>query len=391
MARARFLIRFGLLSLAFGILSFFTWLPTVAAALMNSVDDSATGEPSAAATQLHATLAVADLHADLLLWRRDPLRRASYGHTDLPRLQEGRVALQVLSAVTKVPFGMNYQSNSGDSDQLPLLMAAQRWPRRTWASPLARALFQADRLRDAARRSRGQLVVARSRAELDSALARRNGDPGVVAAVLAIEGLHALEGNPRNLDTLYATGYRIMGLAHFFDNPFAGSAHGVDQYGLTPLGRQLLPAMEARGITIDLAHASPAAFRDAVALATRPVVVSHGGVRATCPGPRNLDDGQIRAVASTGGVIGVGFWSGAVCATAPEAIVRAIRHVTDLVGVEYVGLGSDFDGSVRTPFDAAGLVHLTDALITGGFTADQIRAIMGENVIRVLLGNLPER
>ena len=181
----------------------------------------------------------------------------------------------------------------------------------------------------------------------------------------------------------------MFGLAHFFDNSFAGSAHGVEQYGLTPRGRELVMRAEALGITIDLAHASPAAFRETLEMATRPVVVSHGGVAATCPGPRNLDDAQLRAIAINGGVIGIGYWPGAVCGRNLEAILRAIDHAVDIAGIDHVGLGSDFDGHVTTPFDTRGLPRLTAALLRAGYNADELRAILGGNVRRVLAANLP--
>ena len=119
-------------------------------------------------------------------------------------------------------------------------------------------------------------------------------------------------------------------------------------------------------------------------VARRPVVSSHGGVQATCPGNRNLTDAEIRGVAATGGLVAIGYWPDAVCDTSPAAIVRAMRHVRDLVGADYVALGSDFDGNVTTRFDTAGLVHITQALLDDGWSADDIRKVMGMNAIRVL-------
>jgi len=101
---------------------------------------------SAEAQALHDRLFVADLHSDTLLWKRSLLRRANRGHVDLPRLQEGGVALQVFAAPTKVPNGLNYEENTADSDQLTLLVKAQRWPMRTWNSPFERARYMASQL-----------------------------------------------------------------------------------------------------------------------------------------------------------------------------------------------------------------------------------------------------
>jgi microsomal dipeptidase-like Zn-dependent dipeptidase len=118
-------------------------------------------------------------------------------------------------------------------------------------------------------------------------------------------------------------------------------------------------------------------------------VVSHTGVRATCDSPRNLSDRHIEAIAAQGGVIGVGLWERAVCGTTPAAAAQAMRHVADLVGVEHVALGTDFDGTVSVPIDAAGLPYLTAALLEAGFSPTDVRKIMGGNVVRVLRRTLP--
>ena len=147
--------------------------------------------------------------------------------------------------------------------------------------------------------------------------------------------------------------------------------------------------MESLGILVDLAHASPRAVDDVLAIARRPVVVTHTGVKGTCPGPRNLSDDQIRRIAATGGVIGIGYWDAAVCGIDPASIARAIRYASRIAGVDHVALGSDFDGATRTYFDASELVLVTDALLTAGFGEDEIRRIMGGNVVRLLLDALP--
>ena len=360
---------------------------------MNRVDASRAGPVSEAARRLHATLFVADLHTDLLLWHRDPLARGARGHTDLPRLADGNVALQVFSTVTKTPRGLNYVRNTAESDNVTALAVLQRWPVGTWRSLRARALYEASRLADAAARSDGRLVLVRTAADLDAFVAARASAPGErrVAALLATEGLHAIEGELRNVDTLHAAGFRMLGLTHFFDNEVAGSAHGVAKGGLTPLGRAVVRRMEALGILVDVAHASPRAVDDVLAMATRPVLVSHGGVQATCPGPRNLTDDQLRRIAATGGVVGIGYWDGAVCEIGPASTARAIAHAVRVAGVEHVALGSDFDGATTTPFDAAGLAQVTQALLDQGLTPDDVAKVMGGNVLRLLRATLPPR
>ena len=337
-----------------------------------------------AAQALQATLDVADMHADSLLWKRDLIARSDRGHIDLPRLIEGRYALQVFSSVTKSPKGQNYDANAGDTDTITNLAIVDLQPMRTWFSLLQRSLWHAEKLHSFADKSAGRLRVITTPADIDRLLVDRKNGTTVVGGMLSIEGLQDLEGNIDNLDVLYAAGFRMAGLAHFFDNDVAGSMHGVAKGGLTPLGRQVVQRMEAKGMIVDLAHASHAAVADVLAMATRPVVSSHGGVQATCKVNRNLTDDEVRGVARTGGVVGIGFWQGAVCSLDPKNVARAIAHVRDLVGIDHVGLGSDFDGSTTTGFDASGIAAVTQALMSSGFSEDDIRKVMGGNVLRVL-------
>ena len=124
--------------------------------------------------------------------------------------------------------------------------------------------------------------------------------------------------------------------------------------------------------------------------ATKPVVVSHGGVKATCPGHRNLSDGQLRALAHNGGMIGIGYWKGAVCETSIDGITRALLHAVRVAGVDHVGLGSDFDGSTTIAFDSSGLVQITAALLDAGLVEDEVTLLLGGNLRRLLRANLPQ-
>jgi membrane dipeptidase len=341
------------------------------------------------AKSLHESLFVADLHADELLWGRDLLQRVDHGHVDLPRLQEGNVALQLFAAVTKTPRDMNYDKNTGETDNIRLLAIAQRWPLRTWNSLRARAVHQANRLHDAAARSNGDLTVVTTKESLARFVATRTQSRTRVAGVLAIEGLHALDGKLESVDTLFAVGYRMFGLTHFFDNEVASSAHGVLHEGLTPFGRTVIARMDALGIIVDLAHSSPRTIDDVLAIATRPMVVSHTGVAATCAGPRNLTDVQLRAIAAKGGLIGIGYWDGAVCTVDVESIVKAIMHAVRVMGAEHVALGSDFDGATKTPFDTHDLSQVTAGLLRAGMAPDDIRRVMGGNAQAFLASALP--
>ncbi len=364
--------------------------PALVERSMNIVDGQALPPLSPAAKALHARLAIADMHADTLMWQRDVLARGNRGHLDLPRLEAGHVALQIFSSVTKSPRGLNYQANGADSDTITALAIAQRQPVRTWGSLLERSLWHAEKLHAAANASGGRLRLITEPADLDRLLADRARGMRVTGAMFSLEGLHPLEGRLANLDRLHAAGVRMAGLTHLFDNDVAGSMHGLHKGGLTSFGVQAVRRMEALGIIVDIAHLSHAGVAQVLAMARRPVVSSHGGVQATCKENRNLTDAEIRGVARTGGVVGIGYWDAAVCSTDPRAIAAAIAHVRDVAGIDHVGLGSDFDGAVTTRFDAAGLAQVTQALMDRGFSATDIAKVMGGNALRVIrAGMLP--
>jgi len=360
-----------------------------AANRMNQVYRKKPYTPTKRGAALHAELRIADLHADSLLWSRSLNKRSSEGHVDVPRLIEGNVAVQVFGVVTKTPKKMNTNRNDDTTDDIQLLAVAQRWPPGTWVSLKARALHQAEKLADAAEDSDGKLVFIRTRPELERFLAEREKDKSKVGALLSLEGTHALEGRAEAVDELHAAGFRMLGLAHFFDNEVSGSAHGAKKEGLTELGRAVVKRMEEKGMTIDLAHSSAKTIEDVLAIATRPIVVSHTGVKGTCDNNRNLSDAQLRAIARNGGVVGIGYWDTATCGKDARTIARAIRHAVSVAGIDHVGLGSDYDGTITAPFDTAGLVELTDALLAEGFGEGEIRKIAGENVLKVLSANLP--
>ncbi len=373
------------------LILFFTCVPPLVERSMNKTLVPGPYTASAAAQALHRKLLIADLHADSLLWARDLLDRGTRGHVDIPRLIEGNVALQVFTTVTKTPHGLNIERNDDRTDDITPLMFSQLRTISTWTSRTARSLDMAARLHAFAGRSGGRFTVIHSAADLARYLDRRRSDPQITAGVLGIEGAHALDGKLENLEPLFNAGFRLIGLTHFFDNEFAGSAHGLAKGGLTPMGRELVRRMEARGIIVDLAHSSPATIADVLAMATRPVVVSHTGVKGTCNNTRNLSDDQLRGIARTGGIIGIGYWETAVCGTDAHAIARAIQYAVGVAGADHVALGSDFDGAVTAPFDTTGLVLLTDALLQEGLPEDDIAKIMGGNAFALFAKLLPQQ
>ncbi len=373
-----------LVALAIAAIGFFGVLPGYVEGSMNVVDGKPLIKVSDEARTLHKTLSIVDLHSDSLMWDRDINDRATRGHMDLPRLAEGNVALQVFSSVTKTPKGQNYDANGADTDNITLLTIAQLQPMRTWSSLLERSLYHAQKLDRFARANGKNLRTMFMNEEIDVLLRVRGRGMPLIGAMLSIEGLQNLEGKAANLDRLYAAGFRMAGLTHFFDNELAGSMHGMKKGGLTPFGRDIVQRMEAKGMIVDIAHCSQKCVTEILAMATRPVVSSHGGVQATCKVNRNLSDDHIRGLAKTGGVIGIGYWDAAICDTSPRAVAKAMRHVRDLVGIDYVALGSDYDGATTVRFDTSQLVQVTQALIDEGFSHDEIRAAMGGNALRVL-------
>ena len=364
-------------------------LPSFVERLINRLDDHPEWIIDNDARTLHDSIFVADLHADPLLWKRDWLVEEDRGHTDLPRLQEGGVVLQVLTAVTKSPSGQNYEKNSAETDTLLYLAIAQRWPTATWNSPFSRALYQGEKLADWDSRAGETFRVVRSREELEALLAGRQAGQPWVGGVFGIEGAHALEGNLENLDALDDLGLRVIGLTHFFDNQLGGSLHGESGEGLTPFGRAVVLEADRRGMIIDVAHASPQMIRDVMATIESPVILSHGGFKGICDTGRNLDDSLMVELAEHGALIGVGFWDGAVCDYSPEGIVRAIQYGMALLGAENIALGSDYDGATRVAFDAGDLSILTQTMLDQGMSEEDIRMVMGENAIQFFRTNLP--
>lgn len=377
-----------LLSIIIFMVVAWIFLPGVIERRFNRISHNRASPISEPALALHRKLTIADLHADCLLWGRNLLHRSSTGQVDLPRLEEGNVSIQAFTVVTTSPRSQNIYRNSGSSDMVRYLAMLEGWPPRTWNSPKQRALYQAERLQKFAAQSQGALIIIRSRADLQRFLTTRRSNHAV-AGFLGAEGAQPLEGDLKNLDDLYAAGFRMMAPTHFTDTAIGSSASGVSKGGLTELGRQWVRAMESHHMMIDLAHASPATVRNVTAMATRPLLVSHTGVKGTCNNPRNLSDDELRVVARTGGIIGIGYWQTATCGTDAAAVARAIKYATGIVGVDHVALGSDFDGGAAMPFDTSKLALVTDALLKQGFSEEEIRKIMGENVVRILLELLP--
>ena len=327
---------------------------------------------SADARALHAEHPAIDLHADTLMWSRwlgydllarhePPLPRAAFGgHIDVPRMRDGGMGAQFFGLVS-----------------LPLARRVRG---------LARVVHeQIDALDEAIQRRPGQMRLVRTAAEIEAC--RKT---GTVAALLGIEGAHALEGDVSMVESFARRGVRYIGMLHFSANEAGYPAYGRgrrDHEGLTSWGVELVRRCEAAGVLVDLAHINKRGFMDACAVAKKPLIVSHTGVLGAFDHWRNIDDEQLRAVARKGGVVGVIFCPRYVGGGGIDDVVRHVRHILDVAGEDAPALGSDWDGFIvptRDLADPRGLPLLTDALLRAGIATRTIGKILRGNVMRVL-------
>jgi membrane dipeptidase len=280
--------------------------------------------------------ALADGHADSLMWNRDLTVRQRRGQVDFPRLEEANVRIQCFTVVTR-----GYPVVDG----VGALGALRRWPAPARRGPWARCLFQLDRMRELCDRSGGRVGLARSAAALEENLAS-----GRISAVLGVEGGQALEGRADRVAELRARGVSFMSLTHLANNELGGSSSPLmGDRPLTPLGGSVLEAMVASRLSVDLAHASHRTIRDLAAHRGARLFCSHTGVAGAHASWRNLDDGELRLLADRGGVAGILFATIYLGGREVDDVVRHLEHALDVAGEDAVALGSDFDGMVPMP------------------------------------------
>ena len=366
-------------------------LPAMLDKNMNPVSEHAPFVVSQEAQELHNSLIVGDWHADSALWNRDLKKTYDYGHADIPRLQAGNVALQMFTTVTKSPSGQNYDSNESDAnDNITALAIVQRWPIKTWSSLFERAMYQANKIKDLEKRDPENFMIIESQYDLGIFLLKRVNNPKMVGGLIGTEGSHALDGNLENIERLYENSFRMMSLQHFFDNKLGGSLHGTSGAGLTEFGKQAIDEMQRLDIIIDVSHSSENVVKDVLSISNQPLVISHTGFNGYCESPRNISDSLMIEIAKKGGLIGVGFWDAAVCDNTPRSVAEAIIYGISLIGAEHVALGSDFDGTIIPGFDTSELVAITHELLELGLSKEEIRKVMGENMLSFLQENLPK-
>ena len=224
----------------------------------------------------------------------------------------------------------------------------------------------------------------------------RNKSMGIKSIVKGIENGYAVGLDIDNVDRFRSRGVAYMTLCHNGDNDICDSHKGNQEHnGLSEFGREVVSRMNKTGMMVDLSHASEKSFWDALEFSTKPIICSHSSSRALCDHTRNLTDDQMRALALSGGVAQVCLYSGFLKkggdATVDDA-VRHIMHMTDVMGIEHVGIGSDFDGGGGLPGleDASWFVSLTERLIAEGFSDYDLSLIWGLNFLKVWEANMGE-
>lgn len=365
--------------------------------------------------KVHQRAVVVDTHNDVLLRAmegEDISVRTTKGHSDIVRLKEGGVDVQFFSVWCGSDFGKG--------------------------SAFKRANEMIDTLESIIGRSRGEVVLTKTYRDVENAVKR-----GKIAAIIGVEGGHMIEDSLEYLESLTKRGMRYLTLTWNNSTSWATSAadetergDSLQEKGLTDFGKKIVRRMNELGVMVDLSHVGEQTFWDVMKTTTKPVIVSHSSVYTLCPSRRNLKDEQIKAVAKNGGVVCINFYSGFIDSLyqsrvreirkensivvdsirkynddhwraellidsilAPKynavrpplsVLVDHIDYITKLVGVDYVGLGSDFDGVESLPQemdDVTFLPNITRELLKRGYSTKDVWKILGGNVMRVLKEN----
>lgn len=330
------------------------------------------------ARRVHEEAVVVDGHNDLP-WRIrgetqleiSPLhldRRNEEGHTDIPRMLEGGLDVQFWSVYVNAEF----RGPEATAVQLEQIDVAKRFCRKYPQLEMAYTADDVDR------------IVGEER----------------IACLLGMEGGHVISNSIPVLRQLYEAGARYLTLTHFRTLSWADAAGGEALHGgLSQFGEEVVREMNRLGMIVDLSHVSAQTMRDAIRVSEAPVIFSHSGARALHDHPRNVPDDVLRSLREKGGVVMVIFYPsyivpGADTLSSEEAEARAdvgtvadhIDHVVEVAGIDHVGLGSDFDGVSTLPRglkDVSELPNLTEELLRRGYSEEEVRKILGGNVLRV--------
>ena len=338
-----------------------------------------------------------DTVLSLMKTGRSFFERSDTGHIDLPRAREGGLGGGFFAVYIADPA----VATSDTATKQGLEAAMSRYAdERTWPEPMALEYAEAQavellgRLLHVIRTSDGQAAAVRTAAELEAYL-----DGGTFAMLLHLEGAEPLDPDGRALETFYAAGVRSVGLTHSRRNryatgvPFKFPSSPDTGAGLTDPGRALVRQLNARRVMIDLSHINEKGFWDVAKISNAPLVCTHSNAHALSASARNLTDRQLDAIKDSGGIAGLNFHVGFLredgARSTDTPIARMVEHIEYMVermGIDHVGLGSDFDGATM-PIelkDAAGLPRLMAALRARAHTDADVAKLAHGNWVRVL-------
>ena len=316
------------------------------------------------AKQMHQKAIVFDGHCDTILeimnHKRNLEKKSTDGHLDIPRMKEGGIDVQFFAVFIEDIYK----------------------PERS----LKRTLQLIDCFYREIEKNQDDISLVTNYNQIEEA-----NRAGKIAAILSIEGGEALEGDLGVLRVLYRLGVRLLTLTWNQRNQIAdGIGESRTGSGLTEFGLKVIDEMNDLRMLIDVSHLSETGFWDVIKRSKAPIVASHSNCYALCPHPRNLKDEQIKALADKGGVIGITFVPNFLTQekrkTTVKDVVKHIDYLVEKVGVDYVGLGSDFDGTGGLPLGLEGadkISNITEELLNRGYKGREIEKILGGNFLRV--------
>ena len=338
----------------------FRWLVRQAAAFREACD-------------VHERVLTLDTHCDTPMFFPKGVRfdhRDPQLLVDLHKMTEGRQDATIMVAYLPQPKIGETFSEKVDFDV---------------SGPTEYADLIFDKIEDIVRNNKDYLSIARTPADLyeDKRRGRRS-------IMLGIENGLALEGNAATIKHFAQRGVVYITLCHNGDNDICDSARGCNTHnGVSRLGEQVIREMNRQGIMVDLSHASEKSFYDAIEMSATPIVCSHSSARALCDHPRNLTDDQMRTLAKSGGVAQTTLYHGFLRTAGEADITDAIdhlEHAIDVMGIDHVGIGTDFDGDggIRGMADSSEIINFTRQLLARRYSERDIRKIWGGNFLRVM-------
>lgn len=318
------------------------------------------------AKELHQRIVTLDSHTDtpMIFPGHFNIGEKQGGKVNLPFMEEGRIDAAFM--VAYIP--------QGERDEASLAKAT------AYAEERLKEVIRQEQLNPT------RMGIARTPDDL-----LRLKQVGKKAIFLGIENGYALGKEVNNVRKFRDMGVSYITLCHNGDNDLCDSARGKGEWkGLSPLGKQMVAEMNRLGVMVDISHAAESTFYDVLACSRYPIIASHSSARALCNHPRNLTDDQLKAIAGQGGVVQLCLYKGFINEEAEKASVsdaiRHINHMVDLIGVEHVGIGSDFDGDGELIGCRASneLINITMHLLKEGYSETDISRIWGGNFLRVM-------